>query len=91
MYIASRSVPSAPKTIRALIAGGAAVDARNRTGQTALMIAAEMGATGSAQELVRRGASVNARDWRGRTARSYAAEGGEMQIAILLERAGAIE
>lgn len=65
-------------TVRALLARGADVQARDATGRTALMYAAENGDPTTVQALLINGADVNARDWRGWTALIYAAENGDI-------------
>ncbi|TQV91675.1 hypothetical protein V2A60_008615 [Cordyceps javanica] len=56
-----------PDILRALIKGGADVNARNRAGETALHIAARCGRKLAARTLVTEGANVYARDAAGRS------------------------
>ena len=73
-------------TVRALLAKGADVQARDAAGRTALMYAAENGDPTTVQALLTNGADVNARDWQGWTALLYAAENGDITtVQTLLE------
>jgi ankyrin repeat protein len=63
--------------VRALLAKGEDVQARDTTSRTALMYAAENGDPTTVQMLLISGADVNARDWQGWTALMYAAENGD--------------
>lgn len=76
-------------TVRALLAKGADVQARDAAGRTALMYAAENGDATSVQALLISGADVNARDWQGWTALMYAATHGDIATvqALLAHRA----
>src|SRR5262245_63078628 len=65
-------------TVRALLAKGADVQARDANGRTALMYAAENGDPTTVQALLTNGADVNARDSQGWTALVYAAENGDI-------------
>jgi len=65
-------------TVRALLAKGADVQARDANGRSALMYAAENGDPTTVQALLTNGADVNARDWQGWTALIYAAENGDI-------------
>lgn len=71
-------------TVRALLAKGADVQARDAHGRTALMYAAENGDPTIVQALLTNGADVNARDWQGWTALIYAAENGDITTAQTL-------
>ena len=64
--------------VRALLAKGADIQARDAAGRTALMYAAENGDPTSVQALLLSGADVNGRDWQGWTALMYAAETGDV-------------
>jgi ankyrin repeat protein len=61
-------------TVRALLAAGADVNARDGRGQTALMKGAAAGNTDAVQLLLKAGAEVNARDNEGKTALIQAAD-----------------
>jgi ankyrin repeat protein len=74
---------------RALIDRGAAVDARDREGATALGRAAQAGKTAVATLLIERGANVNARAVDGSTPLFYAAEADRAAMARLLLDRGA--
>jgi ankyrin repeat protein len=73
-----------------LLQAGAAIDARDRTGRTALMWAAGWHHPEVVGVLLRHHADVNARDKRGRTALTWAAQG-ESDIVDALVRHGARE
>ena len=80
-----------PDVVIALIKGGADVEARNRYGQTPLMIAVEMGGSGNValKLLLANHADVNARDRDGVTCLCTAAIGGDQQAVRLLLNSGA--
>jgi ankyrin repeat protein len=75
--------------IRALLAGGQNVDARDEHGQTALMNAARLGHEQVIQVLVDSGADLNATAKYNLTALMLAIINGHTQIAELLVKAGA--
>jgi len=67
-----------------LIAAGVDVNAADRTGTTALMLAAGAGISKYVTLLLEAGAKVNARDAEGRTALFMAAAGGDVETVSLL-------
>jgi ankyrin repeat protein len=75
--------------VKHLIAKGASTEARDRTGNTALMIAAGCGYFEMARLLVEAGAQVNARGYLSNTALIYAARDGHTEIVELLIEEGA--
>ena len=79
------------KEVKALIAAGADVNAKNNYGFTALMEAALMGHTEIAKALIAAGADVNAKSNRGETALMDAASMGHTEIVKILKAAGAKE
>lgn len=74
---------------RALIKAGARLDAKNDSGQTALMKAASLGLTDVAKTLIASGAKLDLRDEDGCTALMIAAAEGQQDVARSLIRAGA--
>jgi ankyrin repeat protein len=72
-----------------LLDAGAAIDARDASGQTALMLAAERGLAGMASLLLERGASPDLRDSRGESALIRASRAGEAQAVQALLAGGA--
>lgn len=78
-------------TARALLDGGADVNAVASGGATALIRAASGGRGATAKFLLDRGADINARDGFGRTALRAAREAGHADVAALLEKSGARE
>jgi hypothetical protein len=77
------------ETVRAMLANGADVDARDRHGQTALMIAAHHGHRDLVQTLVDAGAALNTTAKYHLTALMLAIIGGHALIARALIDAGA--
>ena len=76
--------------VRCLLDGGAAVDAADDEGHTALMSAAAFnGHTDAVRLLIERGAQVNAADKNGNTALSLAQKGKHTDIVQMLRAAGA--
>jgi ankyrin repeat protein len=75
--------------VRALLAGGQNVDARDEHGQTALMNAARLGHEQIVQVLVDAGADLNAKAKYNLTALMLAIVNGHTQIAEFLVKAGA--
>jgi len=74
---------------RALLDRGAAIDAKDREGATALSRAAQAGKTAVAALLIDRGANLNARAVDGSTPLFYAAEADRAaMIRLLIERGG---
>jgi ankyrin repeat protein len=73
------------ETVKALLAGGADIDAKNKDGDTALMIATLLGHTETVKALLAEGADVNS--WILRTAESK----DYTEIVQLLKKAGAEE
>ena len=72
---------------RALLDWGAAIDAKDREGATALANAARAGKTAVAMLLIDRGANVNARAVNGSTPLFYAAEADRaVMVRLLLDR-----
>lgn len=71
-------------TVRALLARGADVQARDANGRTALTYAAENGDPTTVQTLLNSGADVNARDWKGWSPLIYAAENGDVTTVQML-------
>lgn len=77
--------------IEKLLARGADVNARNKSGWTALMHAAVNGHTAIIKALLAAGADVNAKNKNGGTALMQAARYGHPDIVKLLKEAGAKE
>ena len=75
--------------VKALLAAGAEVDAKNNHGITALMAASYGGHTEEVKALLSAGADVNAKDNFNSTALIYAAANGQARTAELLIAAGA--
>ncbi len=75
--------------LRILLARGADVNAANKEGETALMVAALEGRTEMVRFLIERGADLEARDVVGATALLYAALGGSLDTIKLLIEKGA--
>lgn len=73
----------------ALLEAGAAIDARNGTSETALLLAARAGNNEVVRLLVEHHAAVNAADNLQHTALYYAGERGFTEIVELLLTAGA--
>jgi ankyrin repeat protein len=73
-----------------LIDRGAAIDARDANGMTALMVAVGLARSEVAALLIRRGASLDARDQSGRTVMHHAAKGNSPAIVGALMDAGAV-
>ncbi len=77
-------------TIKALLKGGAKVNARDESGRTPLYLAARLGDTAAIKALLKAGAKVNARDDKDRwTLLHMAAIRGEARTAEALLQAGA--
>jgi ankyrin repeat protein len=70
--------------VEMFLSAGMDVNAKDKDGCTALMIASEKGDLGTAELLVRKGADVNARDIGGYTVLMYVAYNGNLDIAKLL-------
>jgi ankyrin repeat protein len=75
-------------TVRALVARGAAVDAANGEGSTALMAAAYGGSAPVARALLEHKADLAAEDAGGSTALIYAAANGHLALLEMLQKAG---
>jgi len=75
--------------VRSLLAGGANVNARNKDGRTALILATMQGQADIVQALLNGGADPNAKDKMGNTAMSIVQETGHRHIGYLLKQAGA--
>jgi ankyrin repeat protein len=84
LLIAARAGNAA--TVDVLLAGRARVDARNRFGDTAVMVAALGGRLDIVQKLVARGAGLNGSGW---TPLIYAATGGHDDVVRYLLAEGA--
>jgi len=74
--------------LRALLAAGAAVDARDRAKRTPLLIACHANAVGAAQALIAAGADVNAKDNIRDTPFLYAGAEGRLEILRLILATG---
>lgn len=72
-----------------LLSSGVAVNARNKEGWTALILAAQRNLSDVAHTLITRGADMNARDKQGQTALMHAARKGHRQTVELLVTQGA--
>jgi len=72
--------------IEKLIKKGADVNAKNKAGVTALMLAAVNGHTDIVKLLLDKGADVNVKDKDGKTALMYAADRGHTDIVKLLRK-----
>lgn len=70
--------------INALMLGGARVDAENRSGKTALIVAAEAGQVMAIQTLVNVGARVERESSEGITALIAAANAGQVRTLLVL-------
>jgi uncharacterized protein len=77
------------ETIEQLLAAGADVNAANKFGKTALMMAVEADNLDTVALLLTRGAEINARTVAGCTALTFAAENGHIGITALLIERGA--
>ena len=75
--------------VRDLLAAGAEIDARDRFGQTALMLAAHRGSREIVAMLVERGADLDVTAKYGLSALMLAIVAGHGEVARLLARAGA--
>ena len=76
-------------TVRALLDGGADVDARNKYGYTALMFGAINGSTNSVRALLAGGADVNAKTRYGTSVLMLAAFTGQPEVVNVLLDSGA--
>ncbi len=74
--------------LRTLIGQGADVNATNKEGETALMVASLEGRLEVAKLLVEKGANVNAKDSVGANALHYAAMGGSLDVIKYLVKMG---
>jgi hypothetical protein len=74
--------------VRDLLSRGASIDARDRYGQTGLMVAARAGRLGLAEALIEHGADLNVTAKFGLSALMLAVVNGHAEIAGLLARAG---
>jgi ankyrin repeat protein len=74
--------------LKALVASGAALDARDRDGRTALLIATRAGAADAARLLIEAGADVNAKDLIADTPFLYASAEGRLDILKLILATG---
>jgi ankyrin repeat protein len=75
--------------LKTLIDQGADVNAKNKEGETALMVASLEGRLDVAKLLVEKGADVNAKDSVGANALHYAAMGGSLDVIKYLVMKGA--
>ena len=76
--------------VEQLLDAGANVESPNGDGQTALMLAARIGALDVAKLLVEHGANVNANEaWRGQTALMWAVDGNFPELTQFLIDKGA--
>ena len=75
--------------VRRLLAAGAAVNARDRYGQTALMLAAHRGALDVVEALIQAGADLNTTAKYNLSALMLAVVAGHAAVALALARAGA--
>jgi ankyrin repeat protein len=78
-----------PDTLRLVIAAGGDVNAKDRKGNTSLMIAAGMNAADCVRQLIAARADVNAKALNGDTALSMARD--KPPIAAMLKAAGATQ
>lgn len=74
--------------IKALIAEGASIEARDKAQRTALLVATHANAAGAARELIAAGADVNARDNIHDTPFLYAGAEGRLEILRLILATG---
>ena len=77
------------ETVKLLLANGADVNAVDKKGRTALMIAAQEGRTKMVKLLLANGADVNAANTFGKTALSIATRRGDGALVELLKANGA--
>ena len=78
--------------VELLLDRGANIEAKNRWGQTPLLIAADWGKTETVERLLNRGANIEAQDNDGWTPLMYAARSGNTEtVALLIERGANIE
>ena len=77
--------------VKALLAQGADINARENDGGTALIVATWLGHTDTVQVLLAQGADVDAKDNRGGTALMAAKREGHKEIVRILKEAGAKE
>ena len=75
--------------VREALRNGQAVNQKNQTGQTALMLAASKGSVDVTRILLNEGATIDVRDNEGNTALIYAASKGFPQVFKMLLREGA--
>jgi ankyrin repeat protein len=81
-----------PATLRLLLRNSADVNAKSKTGVTALHLAAGSGNIESAQELVKNGANLNAKDIENRAPLYYCIQNGHCEVAkFLLDNGSTIE
>lgn len=85
------TVERVAEVIGVLLDRGADVNAKNRSGQTVLMLASEYGAPSVTKLLLARGADPRIRDQQNRTALSVAKKHGRDDIAAVLKAAGAMD
>jgi len=78
-----------PDLVKALPAAGADVNAKNNKGETALILASQIGTVDVIQALQAKGADVNAKTADGKTAIDSAKKGGHDEIEAVLTQAGA--
>jgi ankyrin repeat protein len=77
------------KQVQELVRKGADVNAKTKTGWTALMAAAAVEQLEMTAFLIAKGAKVNAKDGNGRTALMYAAARGNIELVNLIVKEGA--
>ncbi|HHW10842.1 MAG TPA: hypothetical protein GXX29_12820 [Firmicutes bacterium] len=87
--LAKEMAEASPEQLRRAIKQGARPNARNRLGQTPLMLASWFNSREAVSVLLAAGAEVNAKCRQGKTALMYAAQAGKPEVVEVLLQAGA--